>query len=101
MIWHSPLTQGLAIIREVLHAERVMHGTGIWFADTAWSHSSVNYKCLLVLLAMHSGTSSHSLLRQLLAKRFSPYLIAMRSVLKVNWPEIILKGPWSGILDQC
>lgn len=78
----------------------VWHST--WFVGTAWSHPSINYKCLLVLSAMYSGISSRTLvLSQPLVKRFSPYLIAMRSVLKVDWPETCLQSLWSGILGQC
>lgn len=50
---------------------------------------------------MRSGVSSHSLaVRQPLVRHSSSYLIAMRSVLKVDWPETGLKGLWGGILGQ-
>lgn len=50
---------------------------------------------------MRNGMSSHSLaVRQPLVKQFSSYLIAMRSVLKVDWPGTGLKGFWGGILGQ-
>lgn len=78
----------------------VWHST--WLVGTVWSHSSIHYKCLLVLSAMYSGISFRSLvLSQPPVKRFSPYLITMRSVLKVDWPETCLKSFWSGILGQC
>lgn len=97
--WLCPLTPDSANIGEVLHAERVLCGTAPGLSAQL---GLINYKCLLVLSALYSGISSRSLvLSQPLVMRFSPYLIAMRSVLKVDWPETCLQSLWSGILGQC